>query len=57
MDAWLKFIDMGGYASYVWSSYGIAVVVFALSIILPLMEKRQLEKRIKNIIRDEQSSS
>ncbi len=55
MDAFNDFIHMGGYAAYVWSSYGIALVVFGLSIILPLREKRQLEKRIRRIIQNEQA--
>ncbi len=57
MEAFLKFIDMGGYAGYVWSSYGLALLVFGLSIILPLKEKRQLEKRIRRIIQNEKSVS
>jgi len=48
---------MGGYAGYVWSSYGLALVFFAWSIVSPLREKRQLEKRIRNIINNEQSPS
>lgn len=57
MDTFIKFIDMGGYAGYVWSSYGIALLAFGLSIVLPLREKRQLEKRIRRIIQNEQSSA
>ncbi len=57
MDAFNSFIHMGGYAAYVWSSYGIALFVFGLSIVLPLKEKRQLEKRIRRIIQDEKSSA
>ncbi len=57
MGSFNEFIHMGGYASYVWSSYGIVLLAFGLSIILPLREKRQLEKRIRRIIQNEQSSS
>ncbi|VAW92452.1 hypothetical protein MNBD_GAMMA23-423 [hydrothermal vent metagenome] len=56
MDAFNDFIHMGGYAAYVWSSYGIALLAFGLSVVLPLKEKRQIEKRIRRIIQNEQSS-
>ena len=57
MEAFSNFIHMGGYAGYVWSSYGLALVFFAWSIVSPLREKRQFEKRIRNIINNEQSPS
>ncbi len=57
MDSFNTFIHMGGYASYVWSSYGIALLAFVLSIVLPLREKRKLEKRIRRIIRNEKPSA
>ncbi len=56
MDAFITFIHMGGYAGYVWSSYGIALVIFVMSIVSPVLEKRKLEKRIQGIIENEQSS-
>lgn len=57
MEAFNNFIHMGGYAGYVWSSYALALVFFAWSIVSPLREKRQLEKRIRNIIDNEKSST
>lgn len=56
MEAFNKFIHMGGYAAYVWSSYGITLVLFAWSIVSPLLEKRKLEKRIRRVIENEASS-
>ena len=53
MEAFNNFIHMGGYAGYVWSSYGIALVMFAWSIASPLMEKRKLHKRIRRVIENE----
>ena len=35
------FLSMGGYAVYVWSSYGICLVALALNIILPKMKERK----------------
>ena len=55
MDTFNTFIHMGGYAAYVWSSYGLALVFLGWSIVSPLREKRQLEKRIRNIIENEQA--
>jgi len=33
--------DMGKYAIYVWSSYGLSVVVLVASFIVPLMQHRK----------------
>jgi heme exporter protein D len=43
-----EFLHMGGYAFYVWTSYGIALVVLLLNVILPL---RQRNKLLANIAR------
>ena len=35
--------DMGKYAVYVWSSYGITLIVLVASVVMPLMQyKKQL---------------
>lgn len=56
MEAFNNFIDMGGYAGYVWSSYGIALILFVWSIASPLIEKRKLDKRIQRVIENEKKS-
>ena len=56
MEALKEFLHMGGYASYVWSSYAIAFVAFVWSVWTPLKEKKHLEKRIRRVIENEQSS-
>lgn len=43
-----EFLYMGGYAAYVWSSYGIALAVIAGNIIWPWLAHRQVRKRIRN---------
>ena len=43
-----EFFHMGGYAFYVWTSYGVALVVLLLNIALPL---RQRKKLLDNIAR------
>jgi heme exporter protein D len=37
-----EFFHMGGYAFYVWSSYGIALVVLLVNAILPLRQRKKL---------------
>ena len=46
------FFSMGGYATYVWSAYGISFVVLILNIILPLLRERktirELQRRLQS---------
>jgi heme exporter protein D len=37
---------MGGYAAYVWSSYGIAAAVFAWNLIAPRLRRREILKEL-----------
>lgn len=37
-----EFIHMGGYGTYVWSSYGAAALVLIMNIVLPLRARAQL---------------
>ena len=37
-----EFIDMGGYAFYVWSSYGITLIILVANVIGPLRLRRRL---------------
>ena len=41
-----KFLHMGGYAGYVWSSYGIVAIFLLANIIAPLRKKSRLLKRL-----------
>jgi heme exporter protein D len=43
-----EFFHMGGYAFYVWTSYGVALLVLLLNVALPL---RQRKKLLDNIAR------
>jgi heme exporter protein D len=36
-----EFFAMGGYAFYVWSSYGLTFVVLLANIIIPVAQRRQ----------------
>ena len=37
-----EFLNMGGYAFYVWSSYGLTLVILAINVIGPLQLRRKL---------------
>ena len=43
---WSEFFAMGGYAVYVWSSYGITFVVLTWNIVAPWLERKSALKRI-----------
>lgn len=51
-----NFIEMGGYAPYVWSAYGITLSVFLLNIFFSLNEKKKVKKRIKHYLVKQQYS-
>ena len=42
---WAEFFAMNGYAFYIWGSYGVAILVFAVEIVL-------VRKRRKNALRE-----
>ncbi len=37
-----EFLHMGGYAFYVWTSYGIALVILLVNIVAPLRQRKKL---------------
>ena len=52
-----EFFHMGGYAVYVWSSYGIALVVLVINIILPARQKTRLLADIARKLRRARSTT
>jgi len=42
---WTKFFKMGGYALYVWGSYGVTFVLLGGEVLMLLKRKRNLAKR------------
>jgi len=46
-----EFFNMGGYALYVWSSYGLALVILLANIILPMRRRKQQIAMIKRRLR------
>ena len=45
---------MGGYAFYVWMSYGLTFLVIVLNIVMPILHRRKVISRVKRAIRREQ---
>jgi heme exporter protein D len=37
-----EFLHMGGYAFYVWTSYGVALVVLLGNVLLPARQRKKL---------------
>lgn len=42
-----EFFNMGGYAVFVWSSYGLTLVVLVLNWLLPFQQHKQYLKKLK----------
>jgi heme exporter protein D len=42
---WAKFFSMGGYALYVWGSYGLTLVLLAGEVLMLWKRKRNLARR------------
>lgn len=40
-----EFFGMGGYAFYVWTAYGITLIVLVANIILPMIQRKQFLRR------------
>ncbi len=36
-----EFFNMGGYAFYVWTSYGVTLCVLLANIIIPIVQRKQ----------------
>ena len=50
---WSEFFHMGGYAFFVWTSYGITFAVLLANIISPIMQRKKTIARIKRAIKRE----
>lgn len=35
-----EFLAMGGYGFYVWTSYGIATIIFVANLIIPIVQRK-----------------
>ena len=46
-ESFTDFLNMGGYAFYVWTSYLFCTLVLVVNLILPLRERSRLMKVLK----------
>ncbi len=46
MDVLREFFYMGGYSFYVWSAYGVTLVVLVANVVLPMVHARELRARL-----------
>jgi len=46
-----EFIAMGGYAFYIWGSYGLTAVLLALEVILVFKRQRTAQRNVDNTVR------
>ena len=49
---WGEFFAMNGYAFFVWGSYGVALLVFAIEILLVRNRRKQALRNLR-LMRDE----
>ncbi|HET7371531.1 MAG TPA: heme exporter protein CcmD [Gammaproteobacteria bacterium] len=42
-----EFIHMGGYAFYVWTSFGVAAAVMVLNLAMPALRMRRLRRDLR----------
>lgn len=46
-----EFLSMGGYAAFVWTSFGISLVVLLLNIVIPIVRRKQLIREVSSQIK------
>ena len=55
--SWSEFFHMGGYATFVWSSYGLAFVMVVFNIVSPMLERKRVISRVKRAMKREVNSN
>ena len=54
-DSFAAFLAMGRHGLYVWSAYGVCLVVLALNVLLPLRaQRRHLQQEARRLRRENQ---
>lgn len=56
-DSFSEFIVMGGHGLYVWLSYAIALGIFVINIVSPVMQKKKVISDLVRRLRREKKSS
>ena len=52
--SWSEFFNMGGYAFYVWTSYGLMLLMLVVNVVSPMVERKKVIARIKRAIKREE---
>lgn len=53
-DSFASFLDMGGYAFFVWLAYGVSLLSIAILVINTVMRTKKIKQLVKQrILRDE----
>ncbi|MBV1915929.1 MAG: heme exporter protein CcmD [Pseudomonadales bacterium] len=53
-DSFEAFLAMGKHGVYVWSAYGLAIVLLSVNVIAPLLNKRKVVAKQQARLRREQ---
>ena len=48
-----KFLSMGGYALYVWSSYGLSLLVLSWLFVKPVLDKKKIVQQLRGRYRQQ----
>ena len=51
-----EFFEMGGYAVFVWGSYGAALAVFVWNVAAPRLERRAVLRRLRDSVAQERGA-
>ena len=51
-----EFFHMGGYAFFVWTSYGLAAVILIVNVLIPLFRRRELIHELERKRRRDRSA-
>jgi len=49
------FLDMGGHGPFVWSAYGIALIVFGYNVVAPIRHRTSMLREVRQRIEREAS--
>ena len=52
--SWHQFIEMGGFATYVWSAYGFALVVLLANVLIPLRKRKRTLRELRRFLEFEE---
>lgn len=56
-DSISDFLNMGGYAFYVWTAYLFWAVVLGTTLVLPLLDRKRVMKQLKARMQREEAAS